>query len=159
MNYFIFDLDETLYKLKDNKIIDSISSTLLQELKKKGKIIIFSNATYTHCIYWCNILNIKNEIDVIITSDSINGFKPNPNIYKKLISIIGITDNDSVYFFEDSYINLFTASQFGWITILINNKNIISDFNDILSFNLNYNYDNVNTGINQIIDNIDKKIN
>ena len=152
MNYFIFDLDETLYKLKDNIIQSVVSLELINRLKSYGKIIIFSNASYSHCLYWFNILNIINKIDVIITSDNIHGYKPNPIIYSKLINIVGIKNLDTVYFFEDSYINLYTASQFGWKTILINNIEIINNFKNILNFKLDYNFNNVNDGILMVLD-------
>ena len=59
MNYFIFDLDKTLFNINKNKIVNCVSGKLLNILNKKGKIILFSNAKYSYCSYWLDILNIK----------------------------------------------------------------------------------------------------
>jgi FMN phosphatase YigB (HAD superfamily) len=149
MNYFIFDLDNTLFTLDHNNLIKNIvSGNLLEKLKKKGKIILFSNATYSYCLYWLDILRIKNVFSVIISSDFFNGFKPNPLLYKKMNSICGISSNDNVYFFDDIEINLESSKNTKWTTILINNKTTKKKYID-------YNFNNINVGIEYILFNLD----
>ena len=62
------------------------------------KMILFSNAKYLYCNYWLDILRIKKYFSVIISSDFINGYKPNPLLYKKINNYNSINKNDNVYF-------------------------------------------------------------
>lgn len=145
MNYFIFDLDNTLFSLDvNNKIKNIVSSNLLEKLKNKGKLILFSNATYSYCVYWLDILSIKNYFSVIIASDSLNSFKPNPLLYKKINSICGISSEDTVYFFDDIEINLESSKNYKWTTILINTNNEKKKYID-------YVFDNINESLEYIL--------
>lgn len=153
LNYFIFDLDETLYKYTDNfTIINTIDKLLFKKLCNYGNIIIFSNATYSHCKYWCDILDIKQYITSILSCDIIKEVKPNPLSYKKVIEILGIKKNDNIYFFDDQPINLLTPNvDLNWNTILINKDN-----EQIKNITLNYinnKHNNINDAINYYINN------
>lgn len=151
MNYFIFDLDNTLFHIKDNIITKNVSSKLLEKIRDKGFIILFSNAKYSYCNYWLDILNIKKYFSVIISSDYINGFKPNPLLYQKINNILGINQKDNIYFFDDITINLETSKQHlnkKWITILINN---IKKENKKY---IDYKFDSINTSLEFIINNV-----
>ena len=130
-NYFIFDLDETLYKLDENYIItNQIDKPLLNKLSNIGKIILFSNASYSHCIYWLEILDIKNYFSSIFSSDITNYMKPNPLSYKKVVELSGIKPSDKVFFFDDISINLLSGEEeYKWNTYLINKKKDISNLN------------------------------
>jgi FMN phosphatase YigB (HAD superfamily) len=124
MKYYIFDLDNTLYKLNENmKIVNTIDIILLNKLKTQGTIIMFSNATYSHCDYWCSILNIKEYFPTIISADNLQHTKPNPLSYEKVIELCNIKETDNVYFFDDIPINLYSASKYNWNTYLINKEN------------------------------------
>jgi FMN phosphatase YigB (HAD superfamily) len=129
--YFIFDLDETLYKLDKNYTITSqIDKQLLDKLSKIGKIILFSNASYSHCIYWIEVLDIKDYFSSIFSSDIIKYMKPNPLSYKKVVELAGIKPYDKVYFFDDISINLLSGmEEYKWNIYLINKKNDISNLN------------------------------
>ena len=149
--YFIFDLDETLYKYTDSyTVVNIIDKSLFRKLSSQGNIIIFSNATYSHCSYWCDILDIKQYINTILSCDIIKEVKPNPLSYKKAIKLLGIKKDESVYFFDDQSINLYTPSKdYNWNTILINKsykiiKNIPTDY-------INAKYDNINEALNDYI--------
>ena len=145
MNYFIFDLDNTLFSLdNNNKIKNIVSGNLLEKLNEKGKIILFSNAKYLYCIYWLDILRIKKYFSVIISSDFINGYKPNPLLYKKINKLCGIKKNDNVFFFDDIEVNLESSKTVKWITILINKNYNKKNYIDY------YNYD-INKSIEYII--------
>ena len=147
MNYFIFDLDNTLFNIKNNIIKNNVSSDLLKKLKTKGEIVLFSNAKYCYCNYWLDILNIKKYFSVIISSDFINGFKPNPLIYLKINNLLGIEKNDNIYFFDDIIINLDTSKEHlnkKWTTILINKNNNNKK-------NIDYTFKNINNSLEYIL--------
>lgn len=152
-NYFIFDLDNTLYKYdKDYQITNTIKKYILDDLVKHGELIIFSNATYSHCIYWLQVLDVKPYFRNIFSSDIIENIKPNPLSYKKIVELCGITSKDNVYFFDDVAINLLSSYQeYNWNTYLINDDNNLenkknkwlkgqySNINDCLKFILTNN--------------------
>ena len=152
-NYFIFDLDNTLYKYdKDYQITNTIQKYILDDLIKHGELIIFSNATYSHCIYWLQVLDVKPYFKNIFSSDIIENVKPNPLSYKKIVELCGITSKDNVYFFDDVPINLLSSYQeYNWNTYLINDDNNLenkknkwlkgkySNINDCLKFILTNN--------------------
>jgi len=152
-NYFIFDLDNTLYKYDKNyQIINTIQKYILDDLIKHGELIIFSNATYSHCLYWIQVLDVKPYFTNIFSSDIIENIKPNPLSYKKIVELCGITSKDNVYFFDDVPINLLSSYQeYKWNTYLINDDNNLenkknkwlkgqySNINDCLKFILTNN--------------------
>ena len=144
--YFIFDLDETLYKIDDNyTIINQINKLLLDKLSKVGEIILFSNASYSHCLYWIEILDIKDYFSSIFSSDITKYMKPNPLSYKKIVELAGIKQIDVVYFFDDIPINLLSGEEeYKWNPYLINKKN------DILNFNCKK-FDTINNAISFIL--------
>lgn len=159
MKYYIFDLDNTLYKLNENmKIVNTIDVTLLNKLKTQGTIIMFSNATYSHCDYWCSILNIKEYFPTIISADNLQHTKPNPLSYEKVIELSDIKNTDTVYFFDDIPINLYSASKYNWNTYLINKDNNMKDYieNQKITEHTESNcnliqFDNINTCIESML--------
>lgn len=157
MKYYIFDLDNTLYKLNENmKIVNTIESDLLNKLKTQGTIIMFSNATYHHCVYWSSILNIKEYFSSIISSDNLQHTKPNPLSYEKVIELCNIKETDNVYFFDDIPINLYSASKYNWNTYLINKENnmkkYIENKNEHIDNQCNIiQFDNINSCIESIL--------
>lgn len=151
--FFIFDLDETLYKYTENFTVKNIiNKELLNKLSKKGTIIMFSNATHSHCVYWCEILGVKEYFNSILSCDIVKEVKPNPLSYKKVIELSGIKPTDNVYFFDDQSINLYNAfKDYNWKTILIN-ENI--DTQKIETIQLDYitkQYSTVNDAIKEVI--------
>jgi len=151
--FFIFDLDETLYKYTENFTVKNIiNKELLNKLSKKGTIIMFSNATHSHCVYWCGILGVKEYFNSILSCDIVKEVKPNPLSYKKVIELSGIKPTDNVYFFDDQSINLYNAfKDYNWKTILIN-ENIENQ--KIETIQLDYitkQYSTVNEAITEII--------
>ena len=151
--FFIFDLDETLYKYTENFTVKNIiNKELLNKIYKKGTIIMFSNATHSHCVYWCEILGVKEYFNSILSCDIVKEVKPNPLSYKKVIELSGIKPTDNVYFFDDQSINLYNAfKDYNWKTILIN-ENI--DNQKIETIQLDYitkQYNTVNDAIKEVI--------
>ena len=159
MKYYIFDLDNTLYKLNENmKIVNTIDVTLLNKLKTQGTIIMFSNATHSHCYYWCSVLNIKEYFSSIISADNLQHTKPNPLSYEKVIELCNIKETDTVYFFDDIPINLYSASKYNWNTYLINKDNNMKDYieNQKITEHTEWNcnliqFDNINTCIKSML--------
>ena len=151
MNYFIFDLDNTLYQDNSQIVVDPEK---LDKLNKIGKIILFSNASNQHCIEWLKKLKITKYFSVIVSSDTFNMCKPNPNLYKNLIRNCGILRLDTVFFFDDMQINLFPAYQIGWNTILIRKDYQKTKFYELNLKNNNYinnHFDNVNIAIDYVL--------
>lgn len=151
--YFIFDLDETLYKYtEDFTVKNTINKELLKALSKYGTIIMFSNATHSHCVYWCEILGIAEYFNSILSCDIVKEVKPNPLSYKKVIEFAGIKSNDNVFFFDDQAINLYNPfKDYKWKTILIN-ENLNS--HKIETIQLDYitnQYSNINDAIKEVI--------
>jgi len=117
-NLYIFDLDDTLYKLNNkNGPVFAINKTLLNSLN--GSKILFSNASHNHCINWLDNLNIREEFQAIFSNSNLHGYKPNPFMYKKIEQICGLKNYNNIYFFDDMPINLYPAKQLGWNTFLI----------------------------------------
>lgn len=116
----IFDLDDTLYNVdNDNKIINNIDDKLFKDIY--GHKIIFSNATYQHCLVYIKNMNIIQYIRCIISSDIFGGGKkPYPYVYYNLIKLCNVKKYNKVYFFDDNIENLYIGSLFGWIPVWIN---------------------------------------
>tara|TARA_Y100000591_G_C21711142_1_gene633570 strand:- start:166 stop:636 length:471 start_codon:yes stop_codon:yes gene_type:complete len=149
-NFFIFDLDETLYKFDDQyQIKDTINKKILEDIAKHGDIILFSNATYSHCLYWLQILDIKKFFSNIFSSDILENIKPNPLSYKQIVDLCGIKSIDNIYFFDDVPINLFSSYQeYKWNTYLINKNNNIEKNKSIW---LKGQYNNINSCLVDIL--------
>ena len=151
MYYFIFDLDDTLYQNTSDIVVDD---SKLDKLSKLGKLILFSNATNKHCIEWLEQLKISKYFTVIISSDTFNMYKPNPNLYKRLISNCGILSRDTVFFFDDMQINLYPAWEIGWNTILIKKDFDKTKFYKLNLKNNNYihnNFDDINIALDYVL--------
>tara|TARA_B100000768_G_scaffold181571_1_gene205121 strand:+ start:441 stop:905 length:465 start_codon:yes stop_codon:yes gene_type:complete len=145
INNWIFDLDLTLYELNGNyfsydKIIKP--KNIRQYLDQlKGRKILFTNGTMEHSITCIHLLDL-NKIFHKILCRELTGLKPSINSYIKTYHHSGMKQNEKVFFFEDTLINLEMAKKFGWITILIkrnpssyelSNKNVNFHFKDIIS--------------------------
>ena len=127
MIHWIFDLDDTLYKMKGNTFdINNIERyPKLQDLLKllPGNKLVFTNASHGHSMNMICNLNLFGCFSAILSRDILMGIKPNSNTYFKLIHICNIKPNDKVIFFEDTPVNLLTAKQYGWTTVLITREN------------------------------------
>lgn len=154
---FIFDLDYTLYGIRDNintsnnmdLYYDSfkpklfLKSLLKQITKLSGKnintndFILFTNGNEEHATLVLTKLDLldlfgPNKIVARNTFEDTHGelLKPNPLMYNLMIDKCKIKKDETVYFFEDTGENLEMAKNFGWQTILINpNRNNYNKFN------------------------------
>lgn len=151
-NIYIFDLDDTLYKIDNNKKTAlTINISLLNLLD--GPKIIFSNATHNHCIAWLDILNIRQQFQAIFSYTSMNGYKPNPFLYNKITETCNLQNYDNVYFFDDKPINLYPAKQLGWKTYLIGEL-LLSEFFEDINNKTKYidaQFNNINNALEYIL--------
>ena len=124
MIIFVFDLDYTLYYfpesinfeynlLKKNKNLNNLLNTL------KNKKYIFTSASRKHVDIVLKKLKLENTFDKIESCDTLNGYKPDINIYYNFINKCSIKKDDKILFFEDRIENLEIAKKFNWITIYI----------------------------------------
>ena len=159
-NLYIFDLDNTLYQYLDedkdkdnNKNIEKINKTLLDRIV--GKKIIFSNAKSHHIDLWLDILDIKDKFSSLLSCDNMNGFKPNPLLYKRINkAIINLKTNENVFFFDDLPLNLNPAKSLGWTTILITRNQ--SDLeNEFYNSWIDYKFENINLALDFFISKIE----
>ena len=158
MYYFIFDLDETLYQTDqtdpNNKLKNNIIKVSnIEKVSKLGKIILFSNGNYNHCEKILEELKIKKYFSVIICYDTFKIYKPNPLVYNKLVTNCGFNSElDTIFFFDDLPINLLSAYQYNWNTILINknyeNQNQTKKFKEVY---INYIFKNINLALEYLI--------
>lgn len=158
MYYFILDLDDTLYQnetdrdyIDVNEGTECVDSAKIKELSELGKVILFSNANTPHCNKWLTYLGIIDYFSAIVNYDSFNMYKPNPNLYNKLIQNCGIRGDDTVFFFDDLPLNLFPGFKLGWKTALIKKnykKDSLNLFNDSYIENV---FNNVNNAIDYVL--------
>ena len=113
---YLFDLDDTLYQNIDNECRYA-NVELIKKLE--GTKIIFSNAKHFYCLHWLNKMGMSDCFQVVIASDILNGYKPYPIVYLKLMSLCGLTHQDDITFFDNLGINLETAKKLNWKTVLI----------------------------------------
>tara|TARA_B110000967_G_scaffold199474_1_gene233915 strand:+ start:587 stop:1090 length:504 start_codon:yes stop_codon:yes gene_type:complete len=137
MNKFIFDLDNTLYGIGDNIDIRGTNRDFYQSLVPKPflqyllnslneEYYIFTNGTKIHAVLVLFKLGLNKFFPEsrIISRDDFGVLKPSPHGYDLCMRNFNISQEDTVYFFEDMAINLRTAKMFGWKTILINPMSI-----------------------------------
>lgn len=135
MNY-IFDLDFTLYsnydinKSTDTKFYKSFKekqflNKLLNQLKLKNRLYIFSNGNKNHVDYVIKKMKMKTLFEDTANRDEYSKFpKPDIRAYKYVIKKFKLDKNIETFFFEDTIENLETAKKIGWVTVFINNDKI-----------------------------------
>ena len=158
MNYFIFDLDNTLYQESvafsqdsgnEININNKADVERIKKLSKIGKLILLSNGNDVHCSKWLQYLNIMDYFSVIISYDTFNIYKPNPLIYEKVVENCGIKLDDNVFYFDDIPLNLLPAYKIKWNTILIKKNRKINIASD--NIYIHYEFDNINSAIDFVV--------
>ena len=122
MIYGIFDLDDTLCLHRGNLDYEMIrpDSTLSHYLKGfPGERYILTNATYDHAIEVLERMDIIRLFKKIYARDNTNLLKPSLELAHKVDQDIGITKDDTIYFFDDLPTNLWMGYANGWTTIWI----------------------------------------
>ena len=125
MVYWIFDLDYTLYSLSNNIPFDYKYLQPEPELRMlldmlPGKKGIFTNGTRQHAYNSVMNMELQKVFDFIDGRDSLNGLKPDPNVFVEFMRKNKISLNDKILFFEDTLSNLQFAKKIGWVTVFIN---------------------------------------
>lgn len=121
MIYWIFDLDNTLYRgdlvnynqLKEAKNLGKLLSKL------PGKKILFTNGTGQHAHACLSRMNLY-LFDKIVYREMIKTLKPDNLAFLRMMNICDIKPKDKCIFFEDTFINLAVSKRFGWETVYIN---------------------------------------
>lgn len=95
-------------------------STLAHYLKGfPGDRYILTNATYDHAIEVLERMDIIRLFKKIYARDNTNLLKPSLELAHKVNQDIGITGDDTIYFFDDLPQNLWMGHANGWTTIWI----------------------------------------
>lgn len=150
MIYGIFDLDDTLIMHYLGMTYDDIqpSPALYNSLAQfPGNLYILTNATLDHAEDILKRLGIYKLFEKIYSRDKTELLKPSLVLAQKVNQDVGITSNDTVYFFDDLVNNLWMGKKTGWKTIWIHpdhkmshhmqwidiaNDNVVDAINDIL---------------------------
>lgn len=132
MKIFLYDLDNTLHSRyefdetdDEEKYYSSFKKKpFLKHLIKKTKPrqYIFTNGNYPHACLLLEKLGLNKLFPEqnIISADMFEyRYKPYPESYQKAIERFNISDEDEVYFFEDTPENLEAAKELKWKTILL----------------------------------------
>ena len=121
MNYWIFDLDDTIYMTRnvmyENIKQDIYLRCLISSLN--GKKYVFTNALLIHAEAVLRKLGIIDLFEDVIDRSRLNGIKPHMETFRKFLYLTNINKNDKCVFFEDNINNLVTAKRLGWTTVLI----------------------------------------
>lgn len=154
MLYWVFDLDNTLYQVYNQRFdynllkVDKSLQEMLSILPCKR--IIFTNATLVHAKVCLQHMGIINKFHNVIHRDIISDIKPNLNAFIRMMLLTGIGKNDKCIFFEDNLSNLVMAKSLGWITVYIR-PNIISHPS------VDYSFSNINVALKYFINIISNK--
>lgn len=143
MIYWIFDMDETLYKINKGERFNYESLKQDQELynllkKLNGYKILFTNGTHQHANIVLQKLGLVSIFDLILDRNILDGLKPDPIVFLKLIKWCSIKPTDKCFFFEDSIHNLIVGYSLGWQTVLINDD-VSNTNNKLLEINVREN--------------------
>ncbi len=136
MIYWIFDMDETLYRANGKFSYNSLKADqeLFNLIKKlNGLKILFTNGTHQHTNIVLKNLGLVSTFDLILDRNILQGLKPNPQVFYKLVKWCSITPNDKCFFFEDSVHNLIVGYSLGWQTILIDDNHNPNNHNNSLN--------------------------
>lgn len=144
MNKFIFDLDFTLYGIGDDINMGGTEADYYLSFKPKRflhyllsslneEYYIFTNGTTIHAMTVLLRLGLHEFFPVsrIISRDDFVFLKPDQRGYELCTKRFDIKPEDTVYFFEDTLLNLRTAKSFGWKTILINSMSVTNAIVDL----------------------------
>jgi FMN phosphatase YigB (HAD superfamily) len=166
MIFWIFDMDDTIYKLDGKFDYQKLEED--QELSKTirklpGMKVLFTNGTHLHTISVLRAMKLNSVFDLILDRDVLKTVKPDPKAFQILIGLCSIKKNDVCYYFEDSIYNLIVGYSLGWQTILIGDSN--PDFSNKLisviikqngisvqkSATINYSFKNIQSALNHFM--------
>ena len=114
MNIF-FDLYGVLIDYKFEKIIILPTVDLLEKLNQNYSLSIISNISNQQLNFLKNKLNFLHYFDNIITSESAQYSKPDYRIFNYALNYSN-TNSSSSLFIDDSYSNIKSAKELGFLT-------------------------------------------
>ncbi len=132
---WVFDLDNTLYKMPQGMMADGLyfdysilkhDPILVNMINKlSGNKVVFTNAMADHCFKSISKMQMQKSFSKYFHRQ-VSGLKPHPNAYNTVIKFTktdNTNSNNKYIFFDDTPINLIMGKKFGWITVLILNGN------------------------------------
>jgi HAD superfamily hydrolase (TIGR01509 family) len=101
---------------------------LFKNLKKKGfKIAICTNAIQETLVTVVKRLGVEKYVDVLLSNEDVTNPKPDPEIYHKCFSLLGVSPEE-VLIFEDSEHGIISAESSGaWVRIVHTGMKICSE--------------------------------
>lgn len=159
---WVFDLDNTLYKMPHGMIADGLyfdysilknDMTLTNSINKlPGNKVVFTNAMADHCFKSIGKMQLQKCFSKYFHRQ-VSGLKPHPSSYATVIkhtkpqSPQSKDENNKYIFFDDTPINLIMAKKFGWVTVLILNGNSSLPANSHIDFT----FPDIKTALNYFI--------
>lgn len=154
---WVFDLDNTLYKMPAGMMADGLyfdysilkyDPSLNDVINKlSGNKVIFTNAMADHCFKSIGKMQLQNSFSKYFYRQ-ISGLKPHPNAYGTVMKFTKTNDvNNKYIFFDDTFINLIMAKKFGWVTVLILNGNSSMSPNPYIDFT----FPDIKTALNYFV--------
>tara|TARA_Y100001970_G_C13998356_1_gene731993 strand:+ start:64 stop:486 length:423 start_codon:yes stop_codon:yes gene_type:complete len=110
-----FDLYGVLIDYKFEKIIILPTVDLLEKLNQNYSLSIISNISNQQLNFLKNKLNFLHYFDNIITSESAQYSKPDYRIFNYALNYSN-TNSSSSLFIDDSYSNIKSAKELGFLT-------------------------------------------
>ena len=110
-----FDLYGVLIDYKFEKIIILPTVNLLEKLNQNYSLSIISNISNQQLNFLKNKLNFLHYFDNIITSESAQYSKPDYRIFNYALNYSN-TNSSSSLFIDDSYSNIKSAKELGFLT-------------------------------------------
>ena len=99
----------------NSKVGEMPAVSLLNKLQKKYAVWVISNTTEAHIKSLQSQFVFLNSFNGIITSERAGTHKPHPNIFKFALSEAN-TDGASSLFIDDSYSNVESAENLGFVS-------------------------------------------
>jgi putative hydrolase of the HAD superfamily len=107
------------------RIIDPYAPSIIRGLRKKHKLGIVSNITYSPAV-WKTLerFELVNLFDAIITSVDVGWRKPSPKIFKRALQALNVLASETVFVGDELDHDVEGAQKVGMRTILLNKSSI-----------------------------------
>jgi len=101
--------------------IDYYAPSILRRLRKKHKLGIVSNTTYSPAV-WKTLerFDLINLFDVVITSVDVGWRKPSPKIFKRALQALKMSTSETVFVGDELDHDVEGAQNVGMRTVLLN---------------------------------------
>jgi glucose-1-phosphatase len=106
------DYTEFLQNWRSSKLGEFPTVSVIPILKKKYRIYLLSNTTNNHIKSLAKQFPFLNSFDGLITSESANALKPDPDIFTYAMNVANTTPSHSL-FIDDQFANVQSAKNLG----------------------------------------------